>query len=189
MSLLPLSLGCLALALRLFTAGLFVSAALPKLRRAEEFTGMLADYRLLPEPLIIPMARLLPLLELLAALALLLPASQIGAIGSAMPSALLLLVFAAAMAVNLRRGRNTLQCGCGTGSEQVISAAMVWRNGVHAAALLGLAALAPAMNFEAGLWPQLLLALPASLVLGLLYQALNQMLANRHSGRLVLGAA
>jgi hypothetical protein len=50
----------------------------------------------------------------------------------------LLLLFAWAMAVNLRRGRDHIDCGCGGGSpRQTLSWALVWRN-------LGLAGLASA---------------------------------------------
>jgi len=49
----------------------------------------------------------------------------------------LLAIYAAAIAVNLRRGRRELDCGCmGFGRRRSISPGMVWRNVVLALALL-----------------------------------------------------
>jgi hypothetical protein len=48
----------------------------------------------------------------------------------------LLLLYAAAMFLNLARGREHLDCGCfGAGERRPIAAGMVWRNLVIAAAL------------------------------------------------------
>ncbi len=88
-------------------ACIFVTAAVGKLRHLTVFEGVLANYRLLPRWAIAPVHVLLPLAEL---------AIGVGVIAvpqlAAPAAALLLLVFAAAMAVNLRRGRSDIDCGC-----------------------------------------------------------------------------
>jgi hypothetical protein len=110
----------------------FLVAALGKLRHRDLLPGVIANYRLLPEALVAPAALLLPIVELVVAVGLLFgnrPAAPIAAIG-------LLLVFAAAMAINIRRGRRHIDCGCGhAGLRQDLGWPMVARNLVMALAL------------------------------------------------------
>jgi hypothetical protein len=119
-----LIVACLAL--------LFASAALHKLRDLGRFAELLGAYRVLPlgaERL----AALIPMLELAVAAGLLAtPARPFAAtVGVA-----LLLGYAAAIAVNLARGRRDLDCGCGAGdATRPIAAWMVTRNLVLALAL------------------------------------------------------
>lgn len=94
---------------RLSLAGLFGAAAATKLAALEPFTGVVRNYRLLPEPLVRPVALSLPVAELLLAAGLMVPATGRAAAAGAV---LLLLAFAAAMAVNIRRGRVDIDCGC-----------------------------------------------------------------------------
>jgi hypothetical protein len=115
------------------TVGLvFLVAALGKLRHRGLLPGVIANYRLLPEALVAPAALLLPFVELIVAVGLLLgnrPAAPLAAI-------VLLLVFAAAMAINIRRGRRHIDCGCGhSGLRQDLGWRMVARNLVMALAL------------------------------------------------------
>lgn len=115
------------------TVGLvFLVAALGKLRHRDLLPGVIANYRLLPEALVAPAALLLPVVELIVAVGLLFgnrPAAPLAAI-------VLLLVFAAAMAINLRRGRRHIDCGCGhIGLRQDLGWPMVARNLVMALAL------------------------------------------------------
>lgn len=139
-----LTLDLAALAARTCLGLVFVTAALQKLRHLSMLEGVVANYRLLPPELSRWVARLLPWAEfgvggwLLSGLA---PSS------SAAAGSLLLLAFAAAMAVNLRRGRTDIDCGCG-GSilRQRLSWALVGRN-------LALA-LAASMSFGAEGHPQ-----------------------------------
>ena len=116
----------LALTLRLVLAGLFATAAAAKLRRREAFEGIVANYRLLPPALVAPFARLLPWAELVTAGLLLLPATaRLGALAAG----LLLAVFAAAMAINILRGRTAIDCGCFVGfTRQRIGWSLVVRN-------------------------------------------------------------
>jgi uncharacterized membrane protein len=90
-------------------ATVFGAAGATKLRALEVFAGVVANYRLLPEAAVRPVAHALPVVEVVAAVCLLVPASRPLA---AAVVVLLLLAFAAAMAVNLRRGRDHIDCGC-----------------------------------------------------------------------------
>ena len=110
---------CLSLAL------LWLASAWSKLRDPRSFHQTLLDYQLLPAPLAAALGWLLPCLELLIAMALLIPAGRDGA---ALAASALLLVYGAAMALNLLRGRYDLECGCTPGSGQFISWGLVLRN-------------------------------------------------------------
>lgn len=115
---------------------LFASAALHKLRDPARFAQVLHAYRVLPAGARI--SGLVPLLELTTALALLLPATRAAA---AALGAGLLVLYALAIAVNLRRGRHDLACGCGGPNEhRPIGLWMVWRN-LLLAAVVGAAGL------------------------------------------------
>ena len=102
----------LALAAALLLAAIFGSAGPAKLMARDAFAGVVANYRLLPDPLVTPVALVLPCLEIVVALGLLLPATRPLA---ALMAAFLLLLFAAAMAVNLLRGHSDIDCGCAIG--------------------------------------------------------------------------
>lgn len=117
-----------------FMALLFTRAALHKVFDFTAFTGFLADYELVPENAVRPVAILVALAELTVILTAIVPALH-GV--SAVLSAGLLLGYAAAMAINLRRGRDRIECGCG-GAVQPLAWTLVWRNAALAAfALVG----------------------------------------------------
>lgn len=102
------------------------------------FRATLADYGVVPERLVPVTAAGLAAAEALIALSLLIPATRMGA---AIAAALLLALYAWAIALNLRRGHVTIDCGCG-GPGHGLSWMLVWRNlGLMAVALV--AALAP----------------------------------------------
>jgi uncharacterized membrane protein YphA (DoxX/SURF4 family) len=129
----------LALTTTLLLASIFATAAVGKLRALDRFEGVVRNYRLLPDRLVRPVVHGLPLVELAAAAGLILPATRPLAAAALI---LLLLVFAAAMAVNLRRGRHDIDCGCHLGLlKQRISWALVARNlllaGLASALILG----------------------------------------------------
>lgn len=116
----------LQIMVRTAAALLFAEAAFGKLSDRAGFEGVVANYRLLPAPLAAPVARLLPPAEALIAMGLL---AGVLAPWPATAAAALLLVFAGAMAVNLRRGRAEIDCGCGRGGpRQSISWGRVVRN-------------------------------------------------------------
>lgn len=86
----------------------FVVAALPKVVDPPAFAHMIYNYRLVPGPLVNPMALVMPWLELLLGLALL---TGIWARAAAALAGLLLVVFIGAIGINLARG-NAIECGC-----------------------------------------------------------------------------
>jgi hypothetical protein len=112
-----LLLACLAL--------LFAAAALHKLRDLPHFTEVLRAYRVLPDGAV-HLAPVVPVAELAVAAGLLAPGLRSGA---ALAGAALLLVYAAAIGVNLGRGRRDLACGCGGPDDaRPIAPWMVARN-------------------------------------------------------------
>ncbi len=116
---------------------MWAAAALGKWLAAAEFRHALAAYRLLPAIAIPAVARALPSLESVLAVTLLVPGLQ--AIG-AVTSSGLLAAYAMAMAVNLVRHRDEIDCGCHPGRRQSVSWALVLRNTGLAALSLGLLA-------------------------------------------------
>ena len=111
---------------RLCVGLVFIAAALPKLRQPRELEGVIANFRILTPSLQRPVARGLPILELLVG-SLLVTGFQ-DRLASAVAAALLL-GFAWAMGLNLRRGRNHIDCGChGATMTQTLSWLLVWRN-------------------------------------------------------------
>jgi hypothetical protein len=108
--------GCYAL--------LFASAALHKLLDLPRFAAVLDAYALLPGRL--RLAWLAPLSESAVAIGMLAGVTRpwAGLLG-----AVLLTLYAAAIAINLRRGRIDLACGCGGPNERrPIAPWMIWRN-------------------------------------------------------------
>jgi uncharacterized membrane protein YphA (DoxX/SURF4 family) len=160
----------LLLVVRFALGALFVSSALHKLRDVVTFERTLGAYRLVPQRLVRPLARAVPALEAAIGLGALLQYAP--AYGLAMA---VLGGYAAAMAINLLRGRRTIDCGCG-GDRQPISWALVVRNGV----LVATAALAlqPAASRALG-WVDAVTVVCGVLVCALLYGAFNQVLAAR----------
>ena len=112
----------------------FLLAAAQKASHWRILPGVIANYRLLPRKTVTPAAALLPPLETIVAILLL------GALAmpwTALASIALLAIFAAAMAVNLRRGRSAIDCGCGQSFlAQTLSWTLVARNAALAALLL-----------------------------------------------------
>jgi hypothetical protein len=129
------------LAPALLAALVFARAAAFKLRDVQAFADAVETYDILPGPLVAPFARALPLLELVLVAALILPWTH----GEAdLAAAALLLVFAAAMGVNLARGRRQIDCGCGDPARrQPLAWSLVARNLVLAILLI-IAAAVPA---------------------------------------------
>jgi len=121
-------------------AVLFAASTAHKLAALAEWPGVVRNYRLLPEALTATFAGALLVAGALTAAALLWPPTRrIGACAAAAQ----LIVFAAAIAINLRRGRTSIDCGCfGSRLRQGISAWMVARN-------LALASLALSMLLAA----------------------------------------
>jgi uncharacterized membrane protein YphA (DoxX/SURF4 family) len=116
-------------------AGLvFASAGVQKLRHRTVLRGVISNYRLLPDFAVAPVAAVQPPVEMVLGFLLLAglvrPWASLGAM-------LMLTLFAAAMAINIRRGRSHIDCGCGGPSlRQALRWSLVARNLLLAAALL-----------------------------------------------------
>jgi uncharacterized membrane protein YphA (DoxX/SURF4 family) len=117
---------------------LLAAAGAHKLRALRQFKDILEAYRVLPSAAARRLAWLVPCLELTAAMALLGEGTRRAAVLAAIG---IWLAYAAAIALNLARGRRDLDCGCGAARDRrPIAPWMVWRNLLLAAGL-GLCAL------------------------------------------------
>nr|WP_183612906.1 MauE/DoxX family redox-associated membrane protein [Novosphingobium hassiacum] len=146
----------------------FLTASVAKLRSRALFPGVVANYRLLPDALVAPVATSLPFTELATGIALI-GGSRLAAV----PAIAMLLVFAAAMAVNIGRGRAHIDCGCGRSElRQPLSRALVVRNIVLALLLVPTLATTPA--FGSAEW---LISLAGGLALYLLTHLVNALSA------------
>jgi hypothetical protein len=152
---------------------ILLSSAFAKLRARHDFALAVEAYELLPERLVPLFVLLYPLVELLAGFLLLPPA--IRPFGAVLGAAV---VVAATfgVALNLLRGREVLDCGCGgLSGRQPISWWLVARNAVLTVALL---ALLP--SAAGGFAPiDITGAIAGTLSAALLYGAADQLLANR----------
>lgn len=154
-------------------AVLLASAATHKVRAPARFARQLADYQLLPASLVRPVARLVPLLELAIAFALLVPVSRGWA---ALSAASLLALYAAAIGINLWRGRRDIDCGCaGPDQAQPLRPVLLLRNSVLVvlALLASVAPIARDMTVFDGF-----VTVAAAAVALLIYAAADGLLAN-----------
>ncbi|KPF90918.1 hypothetical protein IP81_11765 [Novosphingobium sp. AAP83] len=146
----------------------FITAGLAKLRSRHLFPGVVANYRLLPEVLVAPVALALPWMELAIGLGLMAGFGLLAA-----PAIALLLAFAAAMAINLGRGRAHIDCGCGrTDLRHPLNRSLVIRN--LALALLLVPTLVQTPLFASAEW---LIALAGGLALYLMSHLVNALAA------------
>lgn len=126
--------------LRGFLAAIFARAGVAKLRAPGEFVSAIRGYALLPPALAVGVAAFLLLAEVALVPALLIAAS---AQAAALGAGVLLLVYAAAVGINLARGRRDIDCGCaGPGRRQSLHEWLLARNLLYVAVAAG-AALAP----------------------------------------------
>jgi hypothetical protein len=105
---------------------LFASASAHKLRDLRRFDEIFNAYDVLTSTTRWHFSRGIPLLELAVAAGLLFDPTRLYAAVLGMG---LLSIYATAIAINLRRGRRDLACGCGGPDERrPIALWMVWRN-------------------------------------------------------------
>lgn len=114
---------------------LFGSASVHKLRDLNRFEEIFAAYGVLTLFSRWKLSWVVPVLELAIAVGLLFDTTRLLAAGV---GAALLLVYAAAIGVNLKRGRRDLACGCGGPNDRSpIAPWMLGRNTALAVLLLG----------------------------------------------------
>lgn len=150
----------------------FVTAALHKWRGRARFEGILQNYRVLPRFAVRPAAVLLPPLEFALGVALF-PGGGL----AAWPAAALLILYSAAIALNLLRGRRSIDCGCGgTEHGQTLSEWLLLRNAI----LIVFATLAAVpMSARSLAWYEWIIVLFASGAGCLFYHTGNLLLVNR----------
>ncbi len=152
---------------------LFLVAVYSKLRAFAAFRATLADYELLPEAFSTVVAVSVIALELAIGISALVasvaPMAMLGAM-------VLLVIYAAAIGLNLRRGRRDIDCGCSAlARRQLLSGWLVLRN-VSLVALAWVGAAIP----SARVIHAVDFGLAALAVMGAaaLYSAINQLMAN-----------
>lgn len=122
------ALALLAATAAAFTALVFARAAWHKIADFTAFTGFVADYRIVPESQVRTASMALVAAEVAIPVTLLIPGLQ--PVGAAL-AVLLLGLYAAAMGINILRGRTSIECGCG-GAATLLSPTLLVRNGVLA---------------------------------------------------------
>lgn len=163
-----------SLSFSLMLAVILLVAASHKLRVPQQFARQLEAYELLPQALVVPVARALPIVEGAIALAFLVPFLRHFA---GIAAAALLLLYAVAISLNLWRGRRDIDCGCGgPGLERPLEASLVVRNAVLVAmAVVTAVAFEPLAVGAAGI----LLVVAFTLCGLLLYAASEGLLVSR----------
>lgn len=155
---------------------MWLGAALHKFAARQSFRAVLEDYRLLPAASLGSLAWLLPAVESTLAAAWLFGLVPVITIAA---TSALLAAYAAAIGINLRRGRAYIGCGCGLSpgaDDQPLSWMLVLRNLLLlAVALVGLL---PQAERSLGIADHAVLVL-ALLVTVLLHTAVKQLLRNR----------
>jgi hypothetical protein len=152
---------------------LFASGAVHKLRALKRFDEIFTAYGLAPMNIGMRISWIVPILELSVAAGLAVKISRpyAGALGI-----ILLLGYAIAIAVNLRRGHRDLACGCGGPDERrTIAAWMVWRNGLLA--LAAAAMFAPWSARQLSLTDGITIAF-GLLTVALVYLCIDQLFGN-----------
>jgi len=155
---------------RLAIGCLLLYAATHKLRDMLAFRLSLGAYRLLPETIVTPAAYLLVLVEILLGLACL-AMWRMGYLGAMA----LLAAYTIAILINLSRGLDSIDCGCG-GPPQPLSYALVLRNGLLL--IVGAVAASDSAMRSLGWLDAMIIAMAIS-VLAFLFGAANLLLVAR----------
>lgn len=157
----------------LTVAVILASAATHKLRAPMRFASQLEDYQLVPGALVGLLARLIPALEVVIALGMLIPTTRSAA---SLAACALLAAYAAAIGINLWRGRQDIDCGCaGPDQAQPLRPQLLLRNAILVG--LGLLASIEPLSRQLGLFDGFVI-LAASATALLLYAATDGLLAN-----------
>jgi hypothetical protein len=152
---------------------LFLLACYGKVRSFGVFRATLADYELVPAPLLGPCAVLIIAVELAIGVGALLRSWTAPAM---LAAATLLLLYAAAIGINLMRGRRDIDCGCtGPATQQLLSGWLILRNtGLAGLAIVGAVPTTQRLLHVAD-FALVGMALLAAVVL---YAGINQLMAN-----------
>jgi hypothetical protein len=151
---------------------LFVISVLHKLSDVTRFSGYVMNYDLLPEAWIKPVTYLLISIEIMISLGLMIPAFNTVAMSIAI---LLLLSYAIAMLINIRRGNTQIECGCG-GPVMYLSYDLVLRNSLLI--LIAIPALfAPVTDIN---MLDTFIAVSCGALLFLMFTIAEKLLANSH---------
>ena len=157
---------------------MFLLAGYHKLADGAAFRITLLEYQVLPDGLVAPASRIVPVFEILLGAAWLF-AWYAGGV-TAVASAGLLGIYAAAIAINIMRGRVHFDCGCGFGgksdNEQYLSGGLIARNIVLIA--VALATMLPVTPREL-VFADYVILFAALLAIASLFGAANQLMANR----------
>lgn len=153
---------------------IFASAASHKLRHPNWFRRQITEYELVPQFAVPASAMTLPVAELAIAAGLLWSATRPVA---GVFAALLVSLYALAIAINLARGRKDIDCGCsGPAMRQPLQPALLARN--LALVVMAVVALLPMLDRPLNLHDNFVM-IAAGSVLVLLYTATDLWLANR----------
>lgn len=161
----------LPLVISVSLALLFFMASRHKFESIPHFEAQLGAYKVLPPQLLPMIARVLPWLEMSLVFLLLIPLTR--ALAGSIAAALLV-VYALAMAVNLRRGRGEIDCGCGA-KPQALSVWLLLRNAVLAVGALIVAV--PAIDRSLVVSDMVLVALFTA-VLAMSYLTVDELVRN-----------
>lgn len=158
---------------RLVLMLVFGTALLHKLKAPREFVAVLREYRLLPQAALSFAAVLVIAAEGFSALGIWWSVMRPWA---AFVAVALLVVYGAAIGINIRRGRREIDCGCSFGpSAQPLSAALLVRN-----ALLILPCVAAGLPVTGAIdGAGVVVGFLGAAALGLCYQLWGVLLANR----------
>jgi hypothetical protein len=163
-------------------AVLWLTGAAHKVTSFPAFCATVREYRVLPRVLTLPTATVVIGLELGLGVTLL---TLVGPSLALLGSSCLLMLYAAAIGVNLLRGRRDIDCGCmGPGLRQPLSGWLVGRN----LALAG-AALPAMLSVEPRtlLWVDAISIGATVGILAALYATLNRLVANARELRSIGG--
>lgn len=168
---------------RIIAVGLglmWFGAAWHKFAARQSFRGVLEQYRLFPAASLDILSWLVPAVEVMMAAAWLFALTPVLTVTT---TSALLIAYGAAIAVNLRRGRAHIGCGCGFSAgadDQPLSWVLVLRNLLLVA--MALFALLPQAQRSLGIADHALLVL-ALLFTMLLHTAVMQLLRNHSAFR------
>lgn len=151
---------------------LFFTAAKHKLNSPGRFTAQLAAYELVPPAILPGLSRAIPVAEMAVVFLILVPITRpwAGVLAGG-----LLASYTVAMAINLLRGRDDIDCGCG-GQPQMLSYWLLLRN---AALIIGCLLLVIPGTDRALVWVDFILLTLMIAALSCAYLLIEQLVRNQ----------